>query len=86
MDLVQLAARLAELGWAVLFILLVVVISVGLWRRWWAPAWVITDRDKRIAALEAENAAWRRLYLDQVTGKPGERDPFAARGPDVGLG
>ena len=79
----EVAAQLADLGGMALAILLIVVILVGLYRRWWAPGWVVADRDKRIVALEEENRAWRRLYLDGLTGASGDHgeraDPFSSR-------
>lgn len=79
----ELAAQLADLGGMALAILLVLLGLIGLHRQWWAPGWLLRDLHARLKALEEENAAWRRLYLDGLTGSSGDHgerdDPFSAR-------
>lgn len=55
MELVELAAKLADLGWAVLFILVVVIATVGLARQWWVPGVYYRRIDQKLNQAEAEN-------------------------------
>ncbi len=77
-ELLDLAMALADLGWAVVCILLVILGIVGLLRKVWAPYWVVRDRDARIASLEQENRAWREMAL---RGQDRNRSPFSFTGP-----
>ncbi len=54
-------ARLAELGWAALFLLGVVVVAVGLHRRWWVPGWVYQAEVTRRVKLEQQLERTTRL-------------------------
>ena len=60
-DLVGLAASLADLGWAVLFLFVVVFVVAGLGRQWWVPGWVYR------AACERAEKAEKQLERNVVT-------------------
>lgn len=53
----ELAKALSDLGGFALFLLVVVVAAVGLYRGWWVPGWVY--RQEREARLVAETQASR---------------------------
>ena len=60
-ELVSLAASLADLGWAVLFLFVCVVVIVGLGRQWWVPGWVYR------AVIERAEKAEKQLERNVVT-------------------
>ena len=60
-ELVGLAATLADLGWAVLFLFACIVVTVGLGRQWWVPGWVYR------ATVERAEKAERQLERNVVT-------------------
>lgn len=54
-----LGSQLADLGGFALFLLLVVVIGVGLLRKWWVPGWLFAERtvERDAAILELKQAS-----------------------------
>ena len=63
-----LGSQLADLGGFALFLLLLVVIGVGLFRRWWVPGWIASDwkdeRDKARDELEATRKTVTTLTVE----------------------
>lgn len=53
----QLGKQLADLGGFALFLLVVIVAAVGLYRQWWVPGWVY--RQERDGRQTAETQALR---------------------------
>jgi len=43
-----------------------VLVLLGFHKRWLAPGWLLDERDRRIAALEASEAQWRTLALQSI--------------------
>lgn len=46
---------LADLGGFALFLAVVIVAAIGLFRRWWVPGWWFTDERQARMSAEAEN-------------------------------
>lgn len=61
--MVETAQAIAELGWAGITILIVLVATIGLYRRWWVPGWVFeAERDRRKRA-EAAAERYSQAFL-----------------------
>jgi uncharacterized membrane protein YciS (DUF1049 family) len=81
-----LGSQLADLGGFALFLLLVVVIGVGLIRRWWVPGWVYQqERDARaVAETQAlRNAESLEKLARIVERERARKQPAPKDGADV---
>lgn len=74
-------ARLAELGWAALFLIGVVAVTIGLHRRWWVPGWVYQAEVTRRVKLEQQLERTTRLLDTLVRRNVARREDVVPRNP-----
>lgn len=72
-NFIALGRAAADLGGFALFLVLLIVIGVGLWRRWWVPGWLylekasdVKDLTKAVERLTTELARERRRRSTDV--------------------
>lgn len=68
----DLAAQLSDLGGFALFLLVVVVAAVGLYKQWWVPGWIY--RQERESRLKAETQATRNAEALEKLARVASRD------------
>ena len=75
----ELAAQLADLGGFALFLLVLSIAAVGLWRQWWVPGWLY--RQEVESRKTAETQALRNAEALEKLARSVARDPRLRR-PD----
>lgn len=75
----ELASTLADLGGFALFLLVILVASIGLWKQWWVPGWLW--KSERDARKTAETQALRNAEALQRISRAmdSERGPRRVR-------
>ena len=86
MDPIALGKELADLGWASLFVVVVVVAAVALWRGIWVPGFIARRDQMRSDRLEEENRVLSitvaTLTAELKAARRERRDDRAPRKPD----
>jgi len=75
-----LGSQLADLGGFALFLLVIVIAAVGLYRQWWVPGWVYRRLEERLD--KAETAALRNAEAIEKLTRAVNRE--RARGHGIG--
>lgn len=76
----ELLKALSDLGGTALFVLVVIVAALGLYRQWWVPGWLY--KQERTARLSAQEEA-RKLSISVQRLTQSLRDERRRRGSDA---